>query len=182
MNALGLSNVGLPYYGGISNIYTQTSHQEVLSLQIHSDTQSVHSLDSLDLSPLSKGVMTPITSETQITSGRTIALPIGTGKSGYRIISLSFDKVASTVCKYRLALLNLRESTSEYERDVNKKALEACVTLLHVFINHYQDLQPVSRQLIGVFLKELRFDSDMKPAGGALNVTAGNSSASSIDA
>ncbi|KAJ3507090.1 hypothetical protein NMY22_g17041 [Coprinellus aureogranulatus] len=63
---------------------------------------------------------------------------------------------------YRLALLNLNESPTETEKAVNTKALNACVETLEMIIDHHQELSPVCRQMVGVFLKELWYESKKK--------------------
>jgi hypothetical protein len=78
--------------------------------------------------------------------------------SAHRIERFSFEAIAIVICTYRIALLNF-ESSSGDEIGANGKALGETVKTIHKIIDDYDNLSELSRQLVGVFLKELYFES-----------------------
>ena len=70
----------------------------------------------------------------------------------------SFDDVAAAIWTYRIALLNFESSSSE-EKEPNGKALDKSVETLQRIFDSYDRLTKLTRQLVGVFLKELYFES-----------------------
>ena len=59
---------------------------------------------------------------------------------------------------YRVALLNFEGSSPE-KKGTNGRALDGWVKTLYQIFDSYDQLCELSRQLIGVFLKELYFES-----------------------
>jgi len=70
----------------------------------------------------------------------------------------SFDDVGAAIWTYRIALLNFENSSSE-EKEPNGKALDKSVETLQKIFDSYSRLTELTRQLVGVFLKELYFES-----------------------
>ncbi|TEB31335.1 hypothetical protein FA13DRAFT_1709758 [Coprinellus micaceus] len=82
--------------------------------------------------------------------------------------SISFSDVATAIGTYRVALLNYELSNPE-DLEANSKALDKSVKELERIFDLYDQLAEVSRQLLGVFLKELHFESlrGKNKAGGS---------------
>ena len=69
----------------------------------------------------------------------------------------TFERVATAIWMYRLALLNFEGSRPE-KKEVNGRALDGWVQTLYEIFDNYGQLCELTRQLVGVFLKELYFE------------------------
>lgn len=70
---------------------------------------------------------------------------------------LSFETVAAAICAYRIALLNYETSDPE-DKWTNARALDESIKAVQGVFDNYDYLSVPSRQLVGVFLKELHYE------------------------